>query len=372
MTWRKRSAVALVLLVALAAAGVGAVLTVVGTETGTAWLVRRLLAGAPGVTIAAIRGSLLEGVRLEDVRLRTARDELDIDVLTLDWNPAAVLARTLAFDRAVASRAAYRRIPGAAAGGTGPPELPWPVRLEQASVGALSITVAERTLLFDDTRFAATYGGGRLELERLATQTDALTLAADASFELRDGIDFDVSGEWSAPIAGVAANGRATLTGEWPRLRLHHELATPFVATTDGDLEFVGSPRVDVVTDWQALAWPGVTTVTSSAGRLAIAGTIATYRYDGSGQLETLGRTADFAVEGRGERLELAIAELVLTPTPPPPSPRSGGTLRGRGAVSLANRTADLAVTANGFDPGWLAADWPGRLDGTAPLRAAL
>jgi len=51
---------------------------------------------------------------LEGVAWRSARHELDIDSLVLDWDGAAALAGTLAFDRATASRASYRRLPGAA------------------------------------------------------------------------------------------------------------------------------------------------------------------------------------------------------------------------------------------------------------------
>lgn len=145
MTWRKRTALALALLIALVILGGAGALWVAGTEAGTAWLVARLLADAPQVTIARIRGTLLEGIVLESVRLRTARDELDIDSLALDWRPAALLAGTLAFDRADAARATYRRVPGIAASGGGPPQLPWPVRIDQASVATLSMTVAERT-----------------------------------------------------------------------------------------------------------------------------------------------------------------------------------------------------------------------------------
>ncbi len=259
-------------------------------------------------------------------------------------------------------------MPGVAPSGGGPPELPWPVRLEDATVATLSVTIAERTLLFDTTHFAGTYGGGRLDLEQVTTTWGDAAFAADASFELRDGIDFDVAGDWSAPLAGVASNGTVTLTGTWPELRIHHELATPFAATSDGTLSFEGPFNVDLVSEWQSLAWPGVDEVTSDSGRLTLIGTLDEYRYDGAGVLRILDRDASFTAEGTGDRLELAVARLDLAT----PTPQGGGSLRGTGTVSLANRTADLAVTANGFDPAWLTAAWSGRLDGTTALRAAL
>ena len=259
-------------------------------------------------------------------------------------------------------------MPGVASGGGGPPELPWPVRLEDATVATLSVTIADRTLLFDTTHFAGTYGGGRLDLEQVTTSWGDAAFVADASFELRDGIDFDVTGNWSAPLAGVASNGTVTLTGTWPELRVHHELATPFAATSDGTLSFDGPFNVNLVSEWQALAWPGVEEVTSDSGRLTLIGTLDEYRYDGAGVLRILDRDASFTAEGTGDRLELAVARLDLAT----PTPQGGGSLRGTGTVSLANRTADLAVTANGFDPAWLTGAGSGRLDGTTALRAAL
>jgi translocation and assembly module TamB len=368
VTWRKRTALALALLVALAMLGGAGALWVVGTQAGTAWLVGRLLADAPQVTIARIRGSLLGGVRLEGVRLRTARDELDIESLTLDWRPASLFAGMLAFDRADVSGATYRRVPGVAAAGGGPPQLPWPVRLEQAAVATLSVTVAERTVLADDTRFAATYGRGRLELEEIATSIDGAALDGSASFALGPAIDVDIAGRWAWPLAGVPSNGTVTLRGTWPSLRVHHELAAPFAATTEGTLT-LGSPlQADLVTEWTDLAWPGVMGLASPAGRLAVAGTLDAYRYDGSGRVEAFGRDAGFTVEGTAARVALEIARLVLTP----PAAQNDGTLAASGNVHLQERTASLALTATNLDPNWLVAGWPGRLTGTAALRASL
>lgn len=369
MRWLKRGAWTLAALALLAIAGAAAVAWVATTQSGAAWLVQQLVARAPTLAIASSRGTLLAGLTLEGIRLRTARDELDIESLALDWNPRALLAGTLSFDDARATRTVYRRVPGVATAGGGPPRLPWPLRLERASVTVLSVTVAERTLVFDDTRFAGTYGSGRLDLEQVTTRWGAAAFATDASFGLLDGISFDVAGDWSAPLAGVPSSGSVTLTGTWPELRIHHELATPFTATSDGTLGFDGPFNFDLINEWrETLAWPGVDEVTSDNGRLMLAGTLDDYRFEGTGAVRVLDRDASFAVDGTGDRLELAVAELDLAT----PTPQGGGSLRGSGAVSLADRSANLAVTANGFDPAWLTPAWTGRLEGTTTLEAGL
>ena len=365
MSPKKPGAIALggLALGAFAAAAAGA--WVAGTETGSAWLVRRLLAGAPQISIERSRGTLLGRLVLEDVRFRTPRDALDIDSLTLDLNGRALLEGTLSFAEAHASQATYRRLPGGAAEGGGPPELPLPLALVRASVATLSITVAERTLILDGTRFAARYDSAILELVDVATSYGEMAVAAEATVELANGIGLDVTGEWSGPLGGVAAAGRVALSGPWPDLEIRHELVAPFALTTAGRL--AASPlRVDLVNEWQDLSWPGVAGVSSPSGRLALAGSPADYRFDGAGTAEVAGRGASFAAEGTGSGLELTLARLELAPAPP-----GRGTLRAAGAVSLGRREANVELAASGFDPAWIAAPWPGRLDGTARLRAA-
>jgi translocation and assembly module TamB len=364
--WLKRSALVLLALSLVAFAGVAAVFWAIGTESGTNWLVQRLVAAVPPLSIESVRGSLLGNLRLEGVRLRTARDELDIDVLEVAWNAPALLTGVLAFERAAASNAIYRRVPSNAPAGRGPPELPWPLRIDGGSVGELSVTVAGTTLVFAAATFEGTYGGGRLTLIDVAGAFGDTALAADATFELADRIDLDVAGRWSGPLAGVDASGSVELAGTWPELTIRHELELPFAMTTTGTLA-VGPFRFDLDSEWQELAWPGVTGVASPTGRLALAGALADYRYEGAGTADVLGRAADFTVEGTGQNLLLALAALELAPAAP-----GRGTLRGTGSLDLERRETALDVTAAGFDPAWVVAAWPGRLDGTARLRAAL
>src|SRR5918993_1770889 len=112
MKWLKRGAWTLLALALLAVAGAAAVGWLTGTEGGTAWLVRQVVARAPQLDIARSRGTLIRGLTLEGVRLRTAQDELDIESLALEWSAAALLRGTLTFDEAGATRVTYRRVPG--------------------------------------------------------------------------------------------------------------------------------------------------------------------------------------------------------------------------------------------------------------------
>jgi translocation and assembly module TamB len=367
MRWVKRALIVTLALAVLAALGAGSLLWVIGSESGTRWLVARLLAATPELTIARQRGSLREGLVLEGIAWRSARDELDIDSLALDWDAAAAIAGTLAFDRAAASRASYRRLPATTdADSSSPPELPWPLRIDDASVAALEITIAGRTLAFDTVRFAGTLADNRLALADVAARSGTAELAARATVALRP-VELVTTVEWSAPVGSVAARGTATLEGSWPTLRVHHELAAPFPAVTDGTLVFgAAAPTAELRTTWRDLAWPGIATVASPSGELTLAGSVDAYRYDADGAVVVAGRNASFTAGGTGARLELAIERVELA------ADADRGALRATGTASLAARETRLTVTAEDFDAAWVDARWPGRLRGTASLHAAL
>ena len=369
MKWLRHSLIVLLGIGTLAVATAMVTLWFLGSERGTAWLAARLLARTgPALTVGRVRGSLARGVVIEELRLRLSRDELDIEALALEWNPAAAFLGTLAFDRAVASRVAYRRLPTTDSGGA-PLALPFPIRVDEASVVALTLTVAGETLAFADTQAAAAAFGRRLTLERVVSASGDVELAGNATVTWEDGVALTVAADWAVPLAGVPAAGGLRLNGTWPELTVHHELAAPFAAVADGAISFAAAPRVDLAIEWQDLAWPNVAGLASPSGRLTLAGDLGAYRYEGSGALDIAGRAGTFAVRGTGAALELALERLEVEARM---GDGSSGTLVGEGRVSLAARDTELAVTATEFDPGWIHSAWSGRLRGSATLRAGL
>ncbi len=172
-----------------------------------------------------------------------------------------------------------------------------------------------------------TYGGGRLELEGLtATWLDA-DLGADASFELRDGIDVDITGRWSAPLAGVASNGTLLRDGRVAEPAARARVGGAVRRCDDGHGRARG---LAAVRPHQRMAEPRMARSErhreperhaqsrGPARRVSLRG--------GTGALEVLERTASFSTAGTGEPLELAVARLdAATPTP-----AGGGTLRAR------------------------------------------
>jgi translocation and assembly module TamB len=369
MRWLKRGLFAALALLLLVTIGVAFVYWLLTAERGTQWLAGRLLAAAPELSVARVRGSLLDGVVLENLRWRSERDELEIERLELVWDAPALLIRVVSFERAAATRVAYRRLPGYTNRGE-PIDLEWPIRIALGEVDSISLTIGERSLAFTDVRFDAAVAGNRLTLDDVSLRAGEAELAGRVAMGMRD-VDLDVALDWSAPLADVPGRGHLALRGTWPMLNVRHELTTPFAAATEGRLDFGSdAPAAELTTEWRDLAWPGVTAVASPSGSVTLAGTLERYRYDATGTLVAAGREATFAIAGAAERLELAVERLELTPRLA--TGAAAGTLRAQGRASVTARETELDVTADGFDPQWLDARFAGRLGGTTTLRAAL
>ena len=369
MIWRHRSLFVLLGLGALALAGIAAGVWLLDTEAGAAWALDRTLARASGVAVGRVRGTLLGGIVLENVRVRLPRDELDVARLALDWDAAPALRGTLAFRSAAATSVAYRRVAAGVADNAPPPELPFTVRVSAATIDALSITVGGELAVFGPTAVVATLQGSRLAVQRVESSSNGFTLTGNMDVDVSAALALNGAVQWSGAIAATPASGSATFSGTWPTLEVRHDLATPFPAHAEGTVDLAQEPRAELAIDWHDLAWPGVDSLASPSGRVNVAGTLADYRYDGTGALAIDGRAATFAARGKGSGALLVLERLDLDARS---GSASAGVLAAEGTADLAARTLDVKVAATDVDPRWWDAAWPGRLRGTAAMRAGL
>ena len=252
---------------------------------------------------------------LEGVRMRTARDELDIDSLALEWNGRRAARRACSRSSAPMRRA--RRIaacPASHARRRRPARAAVAAARRARSVATLSITVARaHAAVRRRRRFAAhlrrppARAHGRRDdvRRRRARRGRHVRARATASSSTSP-----ASGR--APLAGVAASGTVELTGTWPELRIRHELAAPFAATTTGTLDRRAVPRRRRQRSGRTSRGPASTASRARAAGSRSPARSTTYRYDGAGALDVVGRAASFTVEGTGERLLLALAQLEL------------------------------------------------------------
>lgn len=368
----RRSLMALLALGTLAVAAAAALLWLLGSQGGTNLLLSRLRPRVePALTIGRVTGSLLGGLVLEDVRLRLARDELDIARLDVEWDTVAALAGVVGFSSARVSLVEYRRLPATTtARRAATLDLPFEIRIADAVAEGLRMQNGDDVLELGRTSFGARFADGLLELDDVTSEANGIALAGSGSVRLASPVQLRAALQWSGPIGGTDGAGQLRVDGDWPVLRVHHELDAPFKAVAEGELELGSVPRADLRLEWQELKLPGLERYPSPRGRLAVAGTIESYRFDGNGTLNLDGRFSGFEIAGTGEAGLLHVAQLVLTAQTW--DGEALGEIRSSGDVTLDTRTAALAVAARDLDPRWLVDGWPGRLTGTAQLNAAV
>ncbi|HLF09996.1 MAG TPA: hypothetical protein VJA26_02185, partial [Gammaproteobacteria bacterium] len=272
MRWLLRSLLGVVALGALAILAVAVCVWVLASEQGTAWLIARLQARtAPALTIGRVNGSLLDGLILDDIRVRLARDELDIATMSVSWNALAAWSGVLELEDVRMGPVVYRRLPDT--GGRARPttiDLPIEVRVRDAVAESLVLWAGEEMLVFGETTATARFSDGRLVLEQVATESSGVTLAGAGELSFGESVYLAAEIDWSQPSSEPRLAGRLTVSGDLPVLELHHELAAPFAVVADGELTVGSPPRVDLTLQWEDLAIPGVTGLISPSGRLAL------------------------------------------------------------------------------------------------------
>ena len=216
MRWLKRSAIA-VLACSLLVGARGALRPCSGRSApraGTTWLVRpaRSPARRSASRSSASAARCSTALRLEGVRMRTARDELDIDSLDARLErPGAADAGCSRFDarrrRDARRTAACPASPRAAA--ARPSCRGRCASRKEASRRCRSRSSSARCCFTSTTFAAPTATAGSSSTDVAGTFGDT-ALAADATFELEDGIELDVAGEWSGAARRRAPRAAAS------------------------------------------------------------------------------------------------------------------------------------------------------------------
>jgi len=370
--WLHRTLAGLLVLGTLAVAAVAALFWLLGSQSGTDWLLARVRPRIePAFQIGRVTGTLLGGLAIEDVHVRLARDEVDFARLDAEWDVGAALLGVVGFDAAHVTPVEYRRLPpGAADNRSAPFELPFTLTVDDATADGLTLHIGDTTTAFGVSRLSLRMAGQLVELRDVTADFAGVVLKGDGAVTIADPVHVETRAEWAGPALGLNGAARFTIAGDWPKLRVHHELTAPYAVVADGDLDFTDRMRFDLAISWQDVGIPNAEEYKTPRGELKIAGTLDAYRYTGNGTLDVDGRAADFTLAGSG-----AGAILDAQPLTVAVKTWDGaalGELDGRGRVALDARVADLDVTARDLDPRWLVDGWPGGLSGTAKLHATV
>ncbi|MEN3030208.1 translocation/assembly module TamB domain-containing protein [Chromobacterium amazonense] len=200
------------------------------SPAGFAWALQQAgkLSGGQ-FSVASTQGALWQGFELKDLRWRSAGDDVDIESLRLDWQPAALSHGEIKIDRLALGHVRVNSKPTPEKKPTpleAPHSLKLPIKITVGELSLASLTLEPAHLSLYRLRAGYDYDGARhrLQLRQLETQWGearaGLTLAAASPFAL--------SGE-------LRASGKLEQTAVKARLDLSGSLIKPaFAGELDG------------------------------------------------------------------------------------------------------------------------------------------
>lgn len=252
---------------------------IVATESGTRWLLARLEGRLPAeLSLGTLRGSLLDGIRLDSMAWRSAALELSATALEIDFRLAPLLRRQLIITELNVAR--LQLLAGETAaedqGEAGVSvDLPIEISLLESSFKDIEFTRGDLQRVVERVSIAAGFGDRELRLSSLEFRSAWLDLDLAGSMVLTEDWPLDINTSWTwKEQEPERFSGRLQVSGNVGEYRLQHVLDAPLAITTTGTLDLTGeSPGADLLSRWTSMSWPlGERTLHASEGSLRLTG----------------------------------------------------------------------------------------------------
>ncbi len=357
---------ALFLLSSIAAAP-AVLLGLAATETGTRWLVQVAVCFAPGeLSLGKAHGTLLGRLELERLVYSHPVHRIELNSLTLAWQPKALFSRQLKIVDLTVSGLHYQKLAGTESSSSfilPAVRLPLKVTVEHAELTDVAIIQDTTRLRFEHVLLNAELKGDRLAVRQFRLLVHPLSLIASGEVKLQGNYPLKLAVDWRGVADGQALAGQAKLSGDLRELCLDHRLSAPFEAHTLGTLNaLLPEFAFDFHGDWQNLSWPPLASDYSSpTGSYRVRGNLKAYRLELKAALQ--GKTfppLQVHLNGRGDAESLKLEPLSVHP------PK--GQLTVTGKLNWGPKLAwQLAFEGRDLDP---QAFWP-ELPGSLEIQAS-
>ena len=317
---------------------------VIGTESGTRWIIGKAASfAAVNIDSERVSGTLLTELRIPLIHYADPQRTLAIEglALNIDWSRTSL--NVVSLEQVAVARAVLQNI-----GEPDPAPTPFGISMPALPIEIAADSVSIATLFLDDNTVSYVSVTGIRGWEKSIAVKHAAAIVDDLSVEVRNSlIEIDgsvpVGGEIGWRLSESPWSGTATVGGTLARLEVQHALTGDYPAMTDGSIELLGKlqPVVDLTTRfdvWHYQDW------SSDHGVFRVTGTIDQYRADFTAAIATdsvpganISGNASGDVRGLRSLDVTAITEL--------------GRARATGNVAWSPETAvDLLLVADNID----------------------
>ena len=317
---RSRTFWLLGIIAGFAALLIGGLSLVVGTESGTRWLLRQAEDYLPQeLEIGELRGSLLRGVRVDSIEWRDASLRVSIERLALKIELAPVFAQRVAINELDVERVDVELLETGESdteGSLPTIELPVGISVAGSSIRNVSILSAQSARSIDSISLVGQMIGSDLDVTRLGVRSEWLDLDLAGHAKLAGSHPSNVSITWQwRQSEELRIAGELLLNGSASRYEVRHSLAAPILVTTNGFVTYEsGVLFAELTSQWQELEWAfGDRKLRSSVGTLLLRGDTSNFAVElnALAQLDDQPET-EIELEGDAELEGVRISHLNL------------------------------------------------------------
>lgn len=353
-------AILIILLVPLVVFGV------LGTESGTDWLIRQILRTENlGASVGKVEGTLLDRLVLTNVLYRSETEQVALDTFSFDWNALALLTGTLHVRTISATHMFVEKLGEPETPETATefsvPAIPLKIQLDHLELLKLRYKDKETETLVERLQLAAELENRNARLTLLELEMPALNLQGHGDVQLDRELPMNARINWQLRLPDTPEiNGQTTLVGDLDQLILTGAVGGAVILDHTLTLRLREAQPVFALTgNWRKLQWPlsGPPRFSSQEGYIELSGTADDYRIELNSKLTTdQFAPFDLNLKGNGDTESLNIAELTVMP--------KHGRLDLSGRVAWANAVVfDLKIAADRIDPGDFIQQLPGSLN---------
>ncbi len=368
MIWRWLASLLVIALVALA----GLLAVIMGTERGTAWLATEVALLSDGaVRLSGVQGTVVEGLRIAELRIVARRTGFRARQVTLRLQVAELLRGRLAIEEIGAEHVAV-----AVAGDASAParpfvmptiSVPLPVTVTALRIGALEVRSGGSSRTVTGITLSGSMQATQLDLADARAALAGLELHVAGTAGLNAELPLDLRVEWR--LAEPALSGAGTLRGRLAAIAIEQRLRVPDPVVITGTLTNVADdPRLAAAAGWESLHYdvPGIGVTRASAGQAQFAGSFTSWKARLSAALQAEG-WPDAQARGdiHAEDGRIVFDDLRLD--------GAFGAVSAQGTLDLeTNPRLRLAVTATHIKTAAFRAGLDGRLSARVDLDARL
>jgi autotransporter translocation and assembly factor TamB len=344
-----------------------AVVLIIGTESGTRWVLHQAVGYVDGLETRDIRGTLLTKLEFGYLGFSSPDAALELTDIEIDFAWSRSSRRRIVLQQLSVGEIRYQSL--AVADNEGQP---LEIMIPDISIALFADTINVQMVIVDEALVA------EVAISTLDLNNEGLRIAeAAASFaEIETGIsdlsirfddDLSVAGHIEWQYLGGEWSGNASIDGTLRQLRFQHELLQPYVVSASGSVKLLDQmePVIDAtirINDWRYEEW------TVAEGELIINGTTSDYQAMGTATVMTAmptGQELSAEIQAKGNGSSEGIGDFEVT------AQSSLGLVAAGGSIAwLPEPMIDLQITGTDIDPSDFLTLAPGKFDARISLLA--